>query len=78
MGCSAHSTLAAGTGYTSIDIAVNYLRPIQPSNGPLLATGTVVKSGGRVIFTEGSITGADGKLLATGTSSLLVFDLPVS
>jgi uncharacterized protein (TIGR00369 family) len=76
LGCAAHSTLPAGTGYTSIDIAVSYLRPIQPSNGPLVATGRVVKGGGRVIFAEASIVGNDGKTLATATSSLLVFPHP--
>ncbi|MCU1403217.1 MAG: hypothetical protein QOG18_1145 [Microbacteriaceae bacterium] len=76
LGCAAHSTLPAGTAYTSIDIAVSYLRPIQPHNGPLVATGRVVKSGGRVIFAEASIVGNDGKVLATATSSLLVFPHP--
>lgn len=77
VGCAAHSTLPAGTGYTSIDISVSYLRPIQPTNSPLTATGRVVKSGGRVIFAEGEIVGADGKILARATSSLLVFEHPI-
>lgn len=76
LACAGHSTLAAGIGYTSIDITVNYLRPIQPNNGPLVATGRVVKAGSRVIFTEGEILGADGRAVATATSSLLVFPHP--
>ena len=34
----------------------------------------VRKGGRRVIFTEGELVGADGAVLATGTSSLLVID----
>jgi uncharacterized protein (TIGR00369 family) len=73
VGCAAHSTLAAGFGYTSIDLAVSYLRPITLNHGVLRAEGAVVKSGSRVIFSEGRILGPDGELLATATSSLLVF-----
>jgi uncharacterized protein (TIGR00369 family) len=73
VGCAAHSTLAAGSGYTSIDLSVSYLRPITLRHTPLRAEGTVVKAGQRVIFAEGRILGPTGELLATATSSLLVF-----
>ncbi|MDJ0412293.1 PaaI family thioesterase [Rhodococcoides fascians] len=72
LGCAAHTTLPAGTGYTSIDINVSYQRPVHSHSGPLTATGTVVKSGSRVIFTEGSVVDNTGRVVATGTSSLLV------
>ncbi|GAB5077604.1 PaaI family thioesterase [Arthrobacter sp. AD-310] len=73
VGCAAHSTLAPGFGYTSIDLSVSYLRPITLRHKLLRAEGTVVKSGQRVIFSEGRVSGPDGELLATATSSLLVF-----
>jgi uncharacterized protein (TIGR00369 family) len=72
-GLALHSTLPAGKGYTSIEIKVNYLKPVRLDAGPLRATGTVVKSGARVGFTEG--TDASGKVVATATSTLLIFDL---
>ena len=73
-GCALHSTLPQGKGYTSIEIKVNYLRAVRPTSGPLLATGTVVKSGSRVGFTEGVVTDANGAVVATASSTLLVFD----
>ena len=72
LGCVAHSTLPAGSGYTSIDIAVSYLRPVLPSTGELTATGTVVKRGRRVVFAEATLTDAAGIAYASATSSLLV------
>jgi len=72
VGCAAHSTLAAGFGYTSIDLSVSYLRPITLNHGVLRAEGSVVKQGQRVIFAEGRVLGPAGELLATATSSLLV------
>lgn len=75
VGLALHSTLPAGKGYTSVEIKVNYLKPVRPISGPLTATGTVVKSGSRVGFTEGVVTDASGAVVATATSTLLVFDL---
>lgn len=72
LGCATHSTLPAGTGYTSIDITVSYLRPVLPTAGPLTATGTVVKRGRRVAFAEAVLTDAAGTAYASATSSLLV------
>ncbi|MBO9577180.1 MAG: PaaI family thioesterase [Microbacteriaceae bacterium] len=71
-GCAAQTTLPAGVGYTSIEIAVKYLRPITLRTGPLRVVGTVTKPGRRVIFAEGAILDAGGTTLATASSSLLV------
>jgi uncharacterized protein (TIGR00369 family) len=75
LGCAVHSSLPVGTGYTSIDIAVSYVRAIQPGPRPLSAKGRVTKAGSRVSFAEGRITDADGRLLASATGSLLVFPI---
>ncbi|MET0897150.1 MAG: PaaI family thioesterase [Mycobacterium sp.] len=75
LGCALHSTLPQGKGYTSVEIKVNYLKAVRLSSGLLTATGTVVKSGSRVGFTEGSVTDASGAVVATASSTLLVFDL---
>jgi uncharacterized protein (TIGR00369 family) len=72
LGCAGHTTLPAGVGYTSVDLNVRYLRPITHASGVLRATGRVVKGGRRVIFTEGELTDADGRVVAAATSSLLV------
>ena len=74
-GCALHSTLPRGKGYTSVEIKVNYLKTVRLSSGLLTATGTVVKSGSRVGFTEGVLTDAGGAVVATASSTLLVFDL---
>jgi uncharacterized protein (TIGR00369 family) len=74
-GCAVHSTLPQGRGYTSIEIKVNYLKAVRLSSGPLTATGTVVKSGSRVGFAEGVVTDESGAVVATASSTLLIFDL---
>ena len=74
-GCALHSALPQGKGYTSVEIKVNYLKAVRLTSGLLTATGTVVKSGARVGFTEGTVIDASGALVATATSTLLIFDL---
>jgi uncharacterized protein (TIGR00369 family) len=74
-GCALHSTLPAGKGYTSVEIKVNYLKAVRLASGTLTATGTVVKAGSRVGFAEGVVTDAGGAVVATASSTLLVFDL---
>jgi uncharacterized protein (TIGR00369 family) len=75
-GCAVHSTLPQGVGYTSIELKVNYLRAVHATSGPLTAIGRVVKPGRRVAFAEGEVLDAQGRSVATASSSLLVFPLP--
>lgn len=75
LGCAAHSLLPAGTGYTSIELKVNYLRPIHADGGRLTCTGWVTKPGRRVTFAEGEIRDEAGKTVATASGSLLLFPL---
>jgi uncharacterized protein (TIGR00369 family) len=71
LGCAVHTTLPAGTGYTSIELKVSFLRAVAPGD-ELTAHGWVVKPGRRVAFAEATLTGPDGKLAATANSSLLI------
>lgn len=71
-GCAAHTTLAAGIGYTTVETKVNFVRAITPETGEVRAEGKVVARGRTIITTEGTLTDSRGKLLAHGTSTLMV------
>jgi uncharacterized protein (TIGR00369 family) len=73
-GFAVHSKLSATQGYTTLDLNVSYLRPITKDTGPVRAEGMVKSVGRRAAFAEAKLTGADGKLYAAATSTLLVFD----
>ena len=61
LGCAVHSTLPAGVGYTSIELKVNYLRPVTAASGELgIARGWVTKPGRRVAFADGDVRDAQG------------------
>lgn len=71
-GCAGFTVLPPGVGYTTIETKGNLSRPITPQTGPVRAEGRVVSQGRTVISCEARLTGPDGKLLAHGTSTLLV------
>jgi uncharacterized protein (TIGR00369 family) len=71
-GCAVHTTLAAGIGYTSIDLTLNYLRPVTLDSGPLTATGRVVKPGRRVATATAEVHDGAGRLVATASSNCLI------
>jgi uncharacterized protein (TIGR00369 family) len=74
LGCAVHTTLPAGVGYTSLGLEVKYLRPISRDTGRVLCEGVVLHRGRRQATAEARLTAADsGKLLATGTSTLMIF-----
>jgi uncharacterized protein (TIGR00369 family) len=71
-GCAVHTTLEPGARYTSIDITVNYLRPVTLGSGRLVATGRVTKPGRRVALATAEVTDGAGRLVATATSNCLI------
>ncbi|MGE0741976.1 MAG: PaaI family thioesterase [Hyphomonadaceae bacterium] len=71
-GCAAHTTLSAGVGYTTVETKVNFVRAITPATGQVRAEGRVVARGRTIITAEGTLTDSKGKLLAHGTSTLMV------
>ncbi len=75
-GCAVHTTLPAGMGYTSLEIKVSYLRGLSTTTGSLTATGRVIKPGKRVAFAEAELTDGEGRVVATASSTLLVFPIP--
>jgi uncharacterized protein (TIGR00369 family) len=75
LGCSVHTTLKPGFGYTTVELKVNYCRPLKLTTGVVTATGKVINVGSRIATSEARLVGADGKLYAHGTTTCLIFPL---
>ena len=71
-GCAGHSLLAAGEGYTTIETKGNFSRPITRDTGRVRAEARAVAQGRQIISAEARVLSADGKVLAHGTSTILV------
>ncbi|MDJ0942903.1 MAG: PaaI family thioesterase [Kiloniellales bacterium] len=75
MGCAVQSTLPRGSGYTTVEFKINLLRGMTDKTGLVEAEGTIVQSGRRVGVAEGRLTDGEGRLLAFGTTTCLIFPL---
>lgn len=77
-GCAAHTMLAAGQGYTTLELKVAYHRALTEASGPVRAEGCILSFGRRTAFAEAKLTDATGRLCASATSTLLVFEVPAT
>ena len=73
MGCAVHTMLPAGVGYTTLEIKVNYVRPMTAETGPVRCEATVIHAGHRTATAEGKVLDKQGKLYAHGTTTCLIF-----
>ena len=76
MGCAVHTTVPRGSGYTTVDLTINYVRPVTVETGPVRAERRVLHAGRRTATAEGRLVAvSDGKLLAHGLTTCLIFPL---
>ena len=74
LGCAVQSALPAGRGYTTMEAKVNLTR--APKIGTTYRSeGTLLTLGRRSATAEARITDADGRIVAFGTTTCLVFDI---
>ena len=71
-GCAVHSELDAGIGYTTVETKVNFTRPIDPEGRPVRCEGRVLSRGRTIATAEAFLRSSEGKLLAHGTSTLII------
>jgi uncharacterized protein (TIGR00369 family) len=73
-GCAAHTLLPAGASYATIETKANFSRPIVEDSGRVRAEGRAIGRGRRIISCEARVVDAKGRLLAHGTSTLMVLE----
>jgi uncharacterized protein (TIGR00369 family) len=66
------STLDAEQSFTTVDIRINYLRPLTVETGAVRAEGRVLQAGRRLAYSEAHLTDAAGKLICHATGSCLI------
>ena len=74
MGCAVHSTLRAGRLYTTTSMTVNYVRALAGDGERVRCEGSVAHVGGRLATSEGRLWDAQGRLVAHGSETCMLFD----
>jgi uncharacterized protein (TIGR00369 family) len=74
MGAAVHTRLSTGQKFATIDLKVNYLRPLSRASGVMRGTGRVINAGRRIAYVEGEIRDSSAALAvhAVGNFMLLI------
>ena len=78
MGLAVQTTLPAGTGYTTLEFKISFVRGMNKDTGKIRTEGKVLNAGRRVATAEARILDGKGRLVAHATTTCLVFEIPKS
>jgi len=70
--CAAQSLMPAGFSSTTIETKANFSRRISQDIGRVRAEGRVISQGRQIISADAKLLGPDGRVLAHGTSTIMV------
>jgi uncharacterized protein (TIGR00369 family) len=73
LGCAVFSTMAKGEAWTTLELKLNLVRPINKDTGAVRAEGRIVHRGRSVATAEGTVKDRAGKLFAHATTTCMVF-----
>jgi uncharacterized protein (TIGR00369 family) len=73
LGCAIFSTMAKGEAWTTLELKLNLVRPINKDTGTLRAEGRIIHRGRTVATSEGAVRDRIGKLYAHATTTCMVF-----
>jgi uncharacterized protein (TIGR00369 family) len=71
-GCAVYSTLAAGAGFATINLNVQYVRPITADVGKMRCEGRIIQVGNRIGTAEAKLVDQQGRIYAFGSSSCMI------
>jgi len=72
-GCAINTMMPAGRIFTTLEMKINYVRPMARETGEVRCEANVIHVGGRIATAEGRIVDCDGKLYAHGTATCMLF-----
>ena len=76
MGLAVHSALPAGSGYTTLEFKISFIRGMSKDSGTVRTEGKTLNVGRRAATAEARITDFKDRLIAHATTTCLVFEIP--
>jgi uncharacterized protein (TIGR00369 family) len=74
LGCAINSLMPPGRVFTTLELTINYTRPLRREVGEVRCHATVLHAGNRTATAEGRVVDSAGKLYAHGTTTCIVID----
>ena len=76
LACCVQTLCPVGYASTSIELKVNFVRPITPSTGRLFSRAEVVHPGRMIATSQARLEDENGKLFAHGSQTCSIFKIP--
>jgi uncharacterized protein (TIGR00369 family) len=73
LGVAINTVVPTGQAFATLEMKINYVRPIRGDAGELRCIGNVIHVGGRVATADGRVEDLKGKLYAHGTATCMLF-----
>jgi uncharacterized protein (TIGR00369 family) len=74
LGCAINTTQPAGRVFTTLELKINYTRPLRQEVGSIRCVAQVIHVGSRVGTADARVVDAGGKLYAHGTTTCIVVE----
>jgi uncharacterized protein (TIGR00369 family) len=74
LGCAINTTTPAGKRFTTLELKVNFTRPLTVGAGEVRCEGVAVHVGSRTATSEARIIDKSGKLYAHGSTTCIAID----
>ncbi|WP_296148448.1 PaaI family thioesterase [uncultured Flavobacterium sp.] len=72
MGCTIHSVLEEGIGYTTLELKINYLKAVTIDSGKLTAVGKIIHGGKSTALVEAQLVDENGNVYAHAVSTCMI------
>jgi uncharacterized protein (TIGR00369 family) len=76
LGCAINSLMPAGKRFTTLELKINYTRPMTSAVGTIRCEAKVIHAGNRVATAEARVVDRQGKLYAHGTTTCIAVESP--
>jgi uncharacterized protein (TIGR00369 family) len=74
LGCAVNTMARSGQVFTTLELKVNFTRPLTREVGPIRCEARVIQIGSRVATAEGRVVDEAGKLYAHGTTTCILVE----
>jgi uncharacterized protein (TIGR00369 family) len=74
LGCAVNSGQPAGRSFTTLELKINYVRPLRHEVGEVRCEAFVIHAGNRTAIAEARVVDAAGKIYAHGTTTCMLVE----
>ena len=74
LGCAVNSMQPAGRSFTTLELKINYTRPLRREVGEVRCEAVVIHAGNRTAIAEARVVDANGKIYAHGTTTCILVE----